>query len=104
MGHKVGLSSKAMQRMMAVDEPDFGHLLATMEVADGGVMDVTACISPRVEVEVAFVLGARLAGPDCTIDDVLVATRAWRPATSRSSTARIAEWRIGIVDTVADNA
>ena len=66
VGHKVGLSSKAMQQMMGVDEPDYGHLLADMEVADGGVDGRDGLHLTRVEVEVAFVLGAPLAGPDCT--------------------------------------
>jgi 2-keto-4-pentenoate hydratase len=103
VGHKVGLSSKAMQRMMGVDEPDFGHLLASMQVAPGGVMDVDQCIQPRVEVEVAFVLGTGLRGPDCSIDDVLAATEAFHPAIEIID-SRIVDWRIGIVDTIADNA
>ena len=103
VGHKVGLSSKAMQRMMGVEEPDFGHLLSTMEVPNGGTMGVGSCIRPRVEVEVAFVLGAPLSGPDCTVDEVLAATAAFRPAVEIID-SRIADWRIGIVDTIADNA
>lgn len=103
VGHKVGLSSKAMQRMMEVEQPDFGHLMESMRVLDGGTFDVGTSISPRVEVEVAFMLGRPLHGPDCGIDDVLAATEAWCPAIEISD-SRIADWRIGIVDTVADNA
>ncbi|MEV6360373.1 2-keto-4-pentenoate hydratase, partial [Nocardia asteroides] len=74
VGHKVGLSSKAMQQMMGVDEPDYGHLLAEMEVFEDIPVDTSKYLLPRVEVEVGFVLGADLPGEDCTEADVLAAT------------------------------
>jgi 2-keto-4-pentenoate hydratase len=73
-GHKIGLSSPVMQRMMGVDEPDFGHLLTNMIVEDAAIVDVSSLCHPRVEVEVAFVLGEALPGADCTAEDVLAAT------------------------------
>jgi 2-keto-4-pentenoate hydratase len=107
-GHKVGLSSRAMQEMMGVDEPDYGHLLSDMELPEGGVSEdrpVSAgrfCY-PRVEVEVGFVLGETLPGEGCTADDVIAATEAVAPAIELID-SRIADWDIGIVDTIADNA
>lgn len=101
-GHKIGLSSPVMQQMMGVDEPDFGHLLTDMVIEDGTVVDVSALCHPRIEVEVAFVLGASLPG-DCTPEDVLHATD-YVSAAIELIDSRILNWRIGIVDTVADNA
>ncbi len=101
LGHKVGLSSLAMQQMMGVDEPDYGHLLSDMQV-DSGVPAARYCY-PRVEVEVGFVLGAGLPGEDCTERDVLDATEAVAPAIELID-SRIRDWRIGLVDTIADNA
>ena len=74
VGHKVGLSSLAMQQMMGVDEPDYGHLLADMRLTEDTPADAGAYCYPRVEIEVAFILGADLPGADCTEDDVLAAT------------------------------
>ena len=70
-GHKVGLSSKAMQEMMGVDEPDYGHLLSDMEVLEDEPVPASRYCFPRVEVEVAFILGETLPGEGCTEDDVL---------------------------------
>src|ERR1700730_11696652 len=69
VGHKVGLSSEAMQKMMGVDEPDYGHLLNDMRVSEDVPVDTAAFLYPRVEVEVGFVLGADLPGEDCTEAD-----------------------------------
>jgi 2-keto-4-pentenoate hydratase len=101
-GHKIGLSSPVMQQMMGVDEPDFGHLLTDMIVEDGTVVDVSSMCHPRIEVEVAFVLGAALPG-DCTAADVLAATD-YVTAAIELIDSRILNWRIGIIDTIADNA
>ncbi|UGT53051.1 2-keto-4-pentenoate hydratase [Nocardia asteroides] len=103
VGHKVGLSSKAMQQMMGVDEPDYGHLLAEMEVFEDTPVDTSKYLLPRVEVEVGFVLGADLPGADCTEADVLAATVAYAPSIELID-SRIKDWKIGLADTISDNA
>ncbi|MFI9406075.1 2-keto-4-pentenoate hydratase [Nocardia sp. NPDC052316] len=103
VGHKVGLSSEAMQQMMGVDEPDYGHLLAEMEVYEDVPVEAGRYLFPRVEVEVGFVLGADLPGADCTEDDVLAATVAFAPAIELID-SRIKDWKIGLTDTISDNA
>lgn len=80
IGHKIGLTSRAMQRSSNVDEPDFGTLLDDMLFRDGQDIPVDRFIEPRVEVELAFILKAPLKGPDCTIYDVLAATEYVTPA------------------------
>lgn len=102
-GHKVGLSSPVMQRMMGVDEPDYGHLLDDMELAEDRPVPVDRYCAPRVEVEVGFVLGDDLPGEGCTVADVLAATERVVPALELID-SRIADWRITIADTIADNA
>ncbi|MFZ3571139.1 2-keto-4-pentenoate hydratase [Streptomyces sp. BH097] len=102
-GHKVGLSSPVMQRMMGVDEPDYGHLLSTMELAEDTPVPVGRYCAPRVEVEIGFVLGAALPGEGCTAADVRAATERVVPALELID-SRIADWRIAIADTIADNA
>ena len=103
LGHKVGLSSEAMQQMMGVDEPDYGHLLSDMAVPSDRPVDATRYCYPRVEVEVGFVLGDDLPGEGCTEEQVLDATEVVAPAIELID-SRIADWRIGLVDTIADNA
>ncbi|WP_280238221.1 2-keto-4-pentenoate hydratase [Nocardia abscessus] len=103
VGHKVGLSSKAMQQMMGVDEPDYGHLLAEMEVYEDVPVEAGRYLFPRVEVEVGFVLGADLPGAECTEADVLDATVAFAPAIELID-SRIKDWNIGLADTISDNA
>jgi 2-keto-4-pentenoate hydratase len=102
-GHKVGLSSKAMQEMMGVDEPDYGHLLSDMAVYEDSPVSADRYCYPRVEVEVGFILGATLPGAGCTEDDVIAATEAVAPAIELID-SRIADWNIRIGDTIADNA
>lgn len=103
LGHKVGLSSKAMQQMMGVDEPDYGHLLDEMQVFEDTPVKAGRYLLPRVEVEVAFILGADLPGAGCTEDDVLTATEALAPSIELIDT-RITDWKIALCDTIADNA
>ena len=103
LGHKVGLSSEAMQKMMGVDEPDYGHLLSDMSLTEELPADATRWLLPRVEPEVAFILGADLPGEDCTEQDVLDATEAVT-ASLELIDSRIVDWRIGLADTIADNA
>ncbi|MFE9326364.1 2-keto-4-pentenoate hydratase [Nocardia sp. NPDC052278] len=103
VGHKVGLSSLAMQQMMGVDEPDYGHLLADMEVFEDVPVETSRYLIPRVEVEVGFVLGADLPGEECTEADVLAATVAYAPSIELID-SRIKDWKIGLADTISDNA
>ena len=91
VGHKVGLSSLAMQQMMGVDEPDYGHLLADMEVFEDVPVETSRYLIPRVEVEVGFVLGADLPGEECTEADVLAATVAYAPSIELID-SRIKDW------------
>jgi 2-keto-4-pentenoate hydratase len=103
VGHKVGLSSEAMQKMMGVDEPDYGHLLADMEVFEDKPVPAGRFLYPRVEVEVGFILADDLPGAGCTEDDVLAATAAFAPSIELIDT-RIKDWKIALCDTIADNA
>jgi 2-keto-4-pentenoate hydratase len=103
VGHKIGLTSSAMQEMLGVDQPDFGYLLESMVHRTGCVLDADQFIAPRVEAEIAFRLRAALSGPDVTAADVLEATEAVAPAIEVID-SRVADWKITIVDTVADNA
>ncbi|MGV0626257.1 2-keto-4-pentenoate hydratase [Mycolicibacter minnesotensis] len=103
VGHKVGLSSEAMQKMMGVDEPDYGHLLNEMQVFEDKPVKASNYLYPRVEVEVAFILAQDLPGADCTEEDVLAATEAFAPAIELID-SRISDWKIKLCDTIADNA
>jgi 2-oxopent-4-enoate hydratase len=103
VGRKIGLTSLAMQTQLGVDQPDFGHLLASMAVPNGGAVATAELIAPRIELEIAFLLGRGLAGPGVTTADVLAATDAVFPSLEIID-SRIADWKIGLVDTVADNA
>ena len=101
IGHKVGLTSKAMQRSSQIDEPDYGHLLDDMMIADGARIPHENYCRPRVEIELAFVLGKPLKGPGVTLPDVLRATEYVVPAIEVVD-ARVQDPR-KIFDTVADN-
>jgi len=101
IGHKIGLTSKAMQASVGVDEPDYGYLFDDMMVADGGAVAHAAYCAPRVEIELAFVLGAPLKGPCVGLLDVLRATEYVVPAIEIID-ARVQNPR-QIVDTVSDN-
>lgn len=79
-GRKIGLTSKVMQRAVSIDEPDYGALFDDMFVEDGGRVPVGRFIRPRIEVELAFVLGEELRGPGVTLFDVLRATEFVTPA------------------------
>ncbi len=102
-GHKVGLSSKAMQQMMGVHEPDYGHLLHDMFWFEHDEVPVDRFLQPRVEFETAFVLSGTLPAPGCTAADVLRCTAFVCPSIELID-SRIADWKIGITDTIADNA
>ena len=101
IGHKVGLTSKAMQRSSMIDEPDFGFILDDQMIADGAKVKHADYCKPRVEVELAFVMGKRLLGPGVGLADVLRATEYVIPAIEIVD-ARLQDQR-KIFDTVADN-
>jgi len=108
-GHKVGLTSRAMQMSSQINEPDFGDLLDDMFLLAGGTVPAGRFIVPRVEVELAFVLRRRLEGPDCTLEDVLLSTEYVTPAIEIID-ARIEQIDAAtgaprrVTDTIADNA
>jgi 2-keto-4-pentenoate hydratase len=97
------LTSVAVQRQLGVGEPDYGALLDVMEIPDGGTMSLAAFIAPRVELELAFHLGAPLRGPGVSVEDVRAATEAVQAAIEIVD-SRVEDWRITLADTVADNA
>ncbi|WP_055591243.1 2-keto-4-pentenoate hydratase [Streptacidiphilus griseoplanus] len=103
VGRKIGLTSPAVQRQLGVNQPDFGALLSDMAVPDGGVVPAGRLLQPKVEAEVALVLGRDLPHPQCTVADVLRAVDFALPALELVD-SRIAGWDISLVDTVADNA
>lgn len=102
VGHKIGLTARAMQEKFGVSEPDYGHLLDTMMHDARRPLDLAQLVDPQVEVEPAFVLGRPLSGPGVDIDDVLAATDHLTVCLEVID-SRIIEWRIRLADTVADN-
>lgn len=105
VGRKVGLTSPAVQAQLGVDQPDLGVLFDEMRVEDGAVVDVARLIAPKVEAEVAFVLGADLDGDldgDAGADRVAAAVETLAPALEVVD-SRVRDWDITIGDTVADN-
>jgi 2-keto-4-pentenoate hydratase len=102
-GHKVGLTSAAMQRQMGVDTPDFGVLLDRMFLPEGVTADMRRFIQPRAEPEIGFVLGRPLAGPGVTAAEAVAAIDFVLPALEIID-SRIADWKITLPDTIADNA
>ena len=102
-GRKVGLTSQPMQEYLRVFEPTFGVLLDDMFVDDGDEIALEELIQPRVEAEIAFVMRRDLAGPGITTTNALTAIAGVLPAIEIGD-SRIADWRIQLVDTVADNA
>ncbi|WP_252258500.1 fumarylacetoacetate hydrolase family protein [Erythrobacter aurantius] len=103
VGKKIGVTSKAVQDMLGVHQPDFGFLTDWMYV-DGDIsVEQKKLIQPRAEAEIAFILRDGLKGPGVTPADVIAATQAIAPCFEIVD-SRIDDWKIGIVDTVADNA
>lgn len=103
IGYKLGLTSRPMQEMLGVEQPDYAPVLSSMVFPDGHTVDLDRYIAPRVEAEIALVLGADLKGPGVT------PMQAWRAvegavAAIEMVDSRIQDWKIGLVDTIADLA
>lgn len=103
VGRKIGLTSPAVQRQLGVDQPDFGVLFADMDVSDVDTLSSARLLQPKVEAEIAFVLGHDLVGADFTADSVRGAVD-YAVAALEIVDSRIANWDLTIADTVADNA
>jgi 2-oxopent-4-enoate/cis-2-oxohex-4-enoate hydratase len=104
IGKKTGVTSKVVQTALGVHQPDFGYLTDAMLFPNGAELPIsTRAIQPRAEGEIAFVLAKDLKGPGITHQDVIDATASVKPCFEIVD-SRIADWRIRIQDTVADNA
>jgi 2-keto-4-pentenoate hydratase len=102
IGRKIGLTSRAVQTQLGVDQPDYGVLFADMAIAEGGVLDWARVIQPKAEAEVALLLAHDLDQRDATPEDVAAAVDRVFPAVEIVD-SRIADWKITFADTVADN-
>lgn len=98
-GHKVGLTSAAMQWLLGVTDPDYGHLLDDFFHLEH--MPILRTLQPRVEPEIAFVLKKPLKGPGVTAHEALRAIDFVLPALEIVD-SRIRDWKIGLLDTIAD--
>lgn len=102
VGHKIGLTARAMQELFGVSEPDYGHLLDTMLHDERVPLDLGTLIDPQIEIEPAFVLGSKLQGPNVGVAEVLAATE-YVCVCFEVIDSRIIDWRVRLQDTVADN-
>jgi 2-keto-4-pentenoate hydratase len=103
IGYKIGLTSAAMQHQMGVGEPDFGHLLSGMLYPADASVPAARFRQPRAEPEIALILETALRRPGLSVADLMTATRYALPAIEIID-SRITDWKIGLVDTIADNA
>lgn len=102
VGKKIGATSKAIQNMFGVNQPDYGHLLADMMYVEGETVSLDKYIQPKVEFEIGFILKKDLKGPNVSVLDVIEATEYIVPAIEVID-SRIGDWKIKFEDTVADN-
>lgn len=102
VGRKAGLTAKAVQQQLGVDQPDFGVLFDDMRVVDGGTLDPARALQPKAEAEIAFVLGGDLPNPSTTVEEIAAAVATVHAAIEIVD-SRIADWKITFADTVADN-
>ncbi len=106
VGHKIGLTSLAMQEQLGVNEPDYGTLWGSRYFpSQNGHVEIMSglFLQPRIEGEIAFLIDKPLAGPSVTAEEVLAATEALAVAVEIID-SRIEDWRITLIDTVTDNA
>ena len=102
-GYKLGLTSKAMQELLKIDQPDFGPIFESGIFSDGSTIPREQFIAPRIEGEIGLILGKDLSGPNCTVEDVRDATVGLSAALEIVD-SRIVDWKIKLADTVADLA
>ncbi|WP_020124138.1 2-keto-4-pentenoate hydratase [Streptomyces canus] len=102
-GYKVGLTSPALRRRLDVDQPNFGQLTDTMFHPESQLIDPSAFVAPRVEPQIAFALGKPLKGPGITVPEAAAAV-AWVMPALEIVDSRIRDWKVTLVDTIADNA
>ena len=104
VGRKIGLTSEAVQMQLGVNEPDFGSLTDRMMYRNAATISIAEnLIQPKIEGEIAFVLGETLTGPDVTEEDVIRATEYVSPCFEIVD-SRVRDWDIQLIDTVSDNA
>ncbi len=103
VGYKLGLTSRPMQEQLGIDQPDYGPVLAASVHPDGVEVDLDRLLQPKVEAEIAIVLGAPLSGPHCTALEVRRAA-AGAVAAMEIIDSRVLDWRIRLADTIADLA
>lgn len=102
VGKKIGLTARVVQQALGVDQPDFGHLLSGMSHVDGASIEIAHFIAPKAEGEIGLVLKHDLTGPGLTNADALAAIGAVVPCFEIVD-SRVADWRIKVQDTIADN-
>ncbi|MBD3732099.1 MAG: fumarylacetoacetate hydrolase family protein [Sphingopyxis sp.] len=102
VGRKAGLTARAVQIQLGVDQPDFGVLFDDMRIADGGNLDPARTLQPKAEAEIAFILADDLPDPATTPEQVAAAVASVHAAIEIVD-SRIADWKISFADTVADN-
>lgn len=103
VGRKIGLTSKAVQQQLGVGEPDYGILWGDLAFTDGDEIPVKPFLQPRIEAEIAFVMERGLASPDATLTELIAAIGYALPSVEIVDSA-IADWKITLADTIADNA
>ena len=103
IGYKLGLTSRPMQEMLGVDQPDYAPVLRSTVYADGGAVSADDYIAPRMEAEICVILDAPLSGPHCTAAEAWEATRGLVAALEIVD-SRIADWKIRLADTISDLA
>ncbi len=102
VGRKIGLTAKAVQTQLGVNQPDYGVLFSDMQIPDGGILNTSQALQPKAEAEIAFILSADITSPHATREDITAAIGT-AVAAIEIVDSRIADWKITFADTVADN-